>query len=91
MTVEERRAIRESLHQATGIFTLTGLTLVCPACLSNEWLDGGSAPLCVPRKYTPHGKEAYHFACPDCGLMTFADFLLWDLCACLPTGPPAWN
>lgn len=93
MTVDERRAVREALAPVGDpwSFTLNGLKLVCPACLSDEWMEGATVPLMHQRDQLPNGIKAFHFACPDCGLQEFSDFLLYDVCKNVPEDVASWN
>lgn len=86
--------MREALAGTPGgpwKFTLSGLKLVCPACLSNEWMEGATVPLMEERERLPDGTVFFHFACPDCGGQVEADFLLYDLGAFVPENAVSWN
>lgn len=92
MGVDEQRAIREALAPLRDWqFGSAGLPLVCPACLGNEWLDGGTVARMRQRERLPNGRPHYHFACPDCGLQVDVDFVLYDLGRNIPPNVASWN
>ena len=89
---EERRALREAQASFKGWSVgVDGLPMVCPSCLANDWLDGELISRMREHENAPDGTVFFHYRCTSCGCMVPSDFLLHNLCRCIPETVASWN